>query len=188
MTLDEIFGKLVVHMIEGLMFHDQMANYYNFLGLEGYAECHTYHYLEESCNFNKLESYYVTHCNRLIPELRATDPAVIPDSWYKYNRMDVDTNTKRNAVKTGLEKWMKWETETKQLYESMHKELVNSGYCAAALEVAKLIEDVTCELHEVTQYYLNKKSTDYDIINIIEEQDQKKECYEIRCRGIFLHQ
>ena len=54
MTTGEIFSKIAAHMIEGLMFHQQMANYYEFLGLEGYAQCHGYRYMEESCNFQMI--------------------------------------------------------------------------------------------------------------------------------------
>jgi len=30
--------------------------------------------------------------------------------------MDVDVNTKRNAVKDLMDKWVKWERDTKKLY------------------------------------------------------------------------
>ena len=40
MTVDEIFSKLSGHMIKGLMIHDQMSDYYDFLSLRGYKRCH----------------------------------------------------------------------------------------------------------------------------------------------------
>lgn len=36
MTVDEIFSQIAGHMVEGLMTHAQLADYYNFLGLRGY--------------------------------------------------------------------------------------------------------------------------------------------------------
>lgn len=177
MTTGEIFSKIAVHMIEGLMFHQQMANYYEFLGLEGYAQCHGYRYMEESCNFHMINQFYVGYYNKLLPELRANDPAVIPDSWYKYERNDVDTSTKRGAVKTGLEKWVKWETDTLKLYEDMFKELLDMKECAAALRVAELIDDVKKELEDAIIYHLDKKATDYEISNIIEDQKSEKKKY-----------
>lgn len=180
MTTEEVFSKIAVHMIEGLMFHEQMANYYEFLGLYGYAECHEYHYLSESCSFHKINKYYVTHFNKLLPELKADDPEVIPNTWIKYTRNDVDTNTIRSSVKAGLEKWVKWETDTKKLYEAMYKELIMLDESAAALEVAKLVEDVSKELKHAMQYHLNKKAIDYDIVTIIDEQELKKKKYDIK--------
>ncbi len=35
MTIEEIFSEISKHMIEGIMIHAQMADYYNFLGLKG---------------------------------------------------------------------------------------------------------------------------------------------------------
>lgn len=37
MTVEEIFTELSAHMIQGLMFHDQINSYYLFLGLNKYA-------------------------------------------------------------------------------------------------------------------------------------------------------
>ena len=48
MTVEEIFSKISQRMIGGLMFHEQMSNYYDFLNLRGYKKCHEYHYLEET--------------------------------------------------------------------------------------------------------------------------------------------
>ena len=44
MTIDEIFAELGAHMIKGLMIHNQMMVYYDFLYLPGYSKCHEYHY------------------------------------------------------------------------------------------------------------------------------------------------
>ena len=59
MTIENIFNKLANHMIEGIMYHDEMAEAYNFLGLHGYAKCHDYHHFTE-------EKYYHELCYRYI--------------------------------------------------------------------------------------------------------------------------
>ena len=68
MTVDQIFSEVSAHMIEGLMIHSQLSDYFNFLGLKGYAKCHKYHFFEESCNYKKLSWYYLTHYNKIIAE------------------------------------------------------------------------------------------------------------------------
>ena len=52
MTVEEIFGKIVQHQIKGLMIHEQLSNYYDFLGLSGYKRFHECHYYEENLNSN----------------------------------------------------------------------------------------------------------------------------------------
>ena len=177
MTCEEIFSELAAHMIKGMMIHEQLANYYDFLGLKGYKRCHEYHFLHESCMFRKLNRYYINHYNKLIPEKKVDDPQVIPNTWYRYTRQEVDSGTKKNAVKTGLERWVAWERETKELYQSMYQEVVNNGSIAAALFIECLIKDVDCELKKAERYHLNKLATNYDMIDIIEEQKHKHAKY-----------
>lgn len=170
MTAIEIFSELSAHMIKGLMFHSQMADYYMFLGLPKYSRCHEEHYEEESRNWRKLCRHFVKHYDKLIPETPIDSPDTIPTSWYNYSRQDVDNNTKMKAIKVGLEKWITWETETKQLYEHMFEELFTQHEIALAMFIKCYIKDVDDELAKAKQYQLNKAAFDYDMSVIIAEQ------------------
>lgn len=188
MTVDEIYGELGAHMIKGLMVHDQLANYYEFLGLCGYKRCHEYHYMHESCEYRKMCSYVITHHNKLVPQMPVDDPKVIPDSWYRYTRQDVDSNTKKNAVKNGLNVWVEWEKETKALYEKAYKDLMDMGEVAGACYVRCLIKDVDHELKKAEKYQLNKKAVDYDMVYIIEEQRELHCKYKDMLKNIYAKQ
>jgi hypothetical protein len=37
MTVEEIFNKTATHMVNGLMYHDELAEAFAFLGLYGYS-------------------------------------------------------------------------------------------------------------------------------------------------------
>ena len=167
MTLEDVFAKLSSHLIEGLMFHDQLSNYFGFLSLCGYEECHKYHYLSESLSYKRVNEYYLKHYNKLIREDKPNNPATIPQSWYKFTRQDVDTNTKKNAVQAGFTKWVTWERDTKSIYEALYKELVNLGNIDASLFVADLIRDVSEELVEAEQYLTDLETDGYNISDII---------------------
>ena len=184
MTCEEIFTELSEHMIKGLMVHEQLANYYDFLGLPGYRDCHEYHFMEESCAYRKLCRYYVNHYNKLIPEVEFSNPDVIPESWYNHERKDVDMSTKKNAVKQGLEKWVDWETKTKKLYCEMYKNMVDNGSIASAKFLESYIEDVDCELKKATSYWLNKESMNYDMSVIVSEQQDMKHKYKDKMHSI----
>lgn len=177
MTLEEIFSNIAKHMVKGMMIHDQMANYYDFLGLKGYKRCHEYHYLCECCEFRGLNRYFINHENKLIPLAGVENPNIIPETWYKYSRQDVDTNTKKNAVKNGYALWESWEKETKQLYEDMYKELMNIDEIAAALKIKELICDVDKELKDVERCVLELKAVDYNMSHIISMQEHYHEKY-----------
>ena len=152
------------------MVHSQLADYYRFLGLPKYADCHECHYIEESNRWRKLSTYYVEHFSRLVAEKPVENPNVIPADWYKASRLDVDIATKRRAVEKGMQKWVDWETETKKLYEDAFTELLTIGEGAAAMRIKKCMCAVDYELAEAERWLLNKKATDYGIDHIIGEQ------------------
>lgn len=185
MTVDEIYAELSAHMIKGIMIHEQMANYYDYLGLKGYKRCHEYHYIAETCAHRGLNRYFINHHNKLIPHRDVDNPNLIPNVWYSHPRQDVDGNTKKSAVRTGLTTWVNWERETKKLYEQMYKELIDIGEVASALKIEELICDVDCELKKAERYLLDKEAIGYDIKEIIGEQKSKHHKYDKKMRKEF---
>lgn len=184
MTVDEIFSKIVGHQIKGLMVHEQLANFYDFLSLHGYKRCHEYHYLCESYCMRKVQRYYINHYNKLVRKEPIDTPKIIPDSWYNYSRMDVDIATRQNALKTGISTWIDWEKETKSLYESMYKELCDIGEIAAACKIKELICDVDSELKYAEREGLKLKAIDYDLDAIYLCQDELHEKYKHKTEKI----
>lgn len=166
----DIFADISAHQIKGLMIHSQLADYYRFLGLDKYADCHEARYNDEICGWRMISWYYVEHYNHLIAEKQIDNPNIIPAEWYGVTRQDVDTATKRRAVEYGLRRWVEWETETKKLYEAAFAELLALGEGAAAMRIKKCMCAVDYELADAQKYMLNKKAVDYDIAYLIGEQ------------------
>ena len=185
MAVEDIFSRLANHMIKGLMTHEELANYYDFLGLGGYKRCHEYQFYAESKSYRRICKYFINHYNKLIPEMYVETPSIIPDNWYRYTRQDVDTNTKRNAVRNGLSLWISWERDTKQFYQSIYRELMDTEEVASACVVAELIEDVDCELKKAERYQLNKEAIDYNIEGIIAEQNELHNKYKCKMKSLF---
>ena len=181
MELKEIYSKISEHMINGMMLHDQMANYYDFLGLKGYKRCHEYHFMKETLGYRSLNRYFINHHNMLIPGAKFDNENVIPESWYEHIRSDVDMATKKNAVRSGLTKWVEWERETKKLYQQMYQELMAINEVASACKIKEFICDVDMELKKAERYWLNKEAAGWDMTMIIEEQDRKHKKYQKKC-------
>lgn len=177
MTVEEIFTKLASHMIKGLMIHEELANYYDFLSLKGYQKCHQYHYLDESWGYRKLFHYYVTHFSKLIIKEDENFENFIPQSWYFHEREDVDCKLRRESIKKGMEIWIAWEKQTKCLYEEMFQKLLQLNKIETAMFLKCYIEDVGEELKKAQQKYLELKAIDYDILYIMECQQQMCEIY-----------
>ena len=177
MTVEEIFRTVSTHMIKGVMVHEQLADYYDFLNLHGYKRCHEYHMHKEMKSLRKLHRYFINHFNRLIEEEQFDNPDVIPSSWYRYTRQEVDVNTKRNAVKSGIEKWVAWEEDTKKLYAKMYTELMTIGEVSAAEKIGCFLSDVDCELKMAQRYHIDLVTSDYSISYILGHQKHKHDYY-----------
>ena len=186
MNVEEIFAELAAHQIAGFMTHEELANYYDFLSLHGYKRCHEYHYFEESIAYRRLCRYYVNHYNKLVAYREVDEPRIIPDSWERYTRQDVDATTKRNAVKSGIEAWVAWEKETKDLYQRAYKELLDLGEIAAAQFVSCLVCDVDKELKCAERKQLDLSAMGYDIIMIVAAQDEIHEKYKCKVEELTI--
>lgn len=167
---NEIFSTMKARMLEGMVFHDEMSRYFDFLNLPGYRYRHRKHYEEETKGYQKLCEYYMNHFNKLIPTNPMDRPDIIPDSWYKYARTDVDAGTKRSAVKTAVEKWVEWETETKNIFEEMCGELLNNGEIASYEFLSRYVKDVDEELKEAYSHHIALETIGYDLSFILCEQ------------------
>lgn len=177
MTVSEVFSKIAAHMVEGMMLHDQMADYYDFLGLMGFKRMHEYHFLREAADMRGISRYYLNHYNYLLPSVEVKDPAIVPSGWYKYHRKDIDASTKRQAIRTGMEKWCAWEEATKKLYQESYSTLCDMGEVAAACKVKELVSDVDMELKCADRLHIKLQSVDYDLCTIFLMQDEMHESY-----------
>ena len=168
--MEEQYEKAITRILDGVMLHEQMMLYYNFLGLNGYSTCHKYHYLSELNSYNSVLEYYINKYNKLIIVKPNTDTDIIPSSWYKFTKSDVEVSNIRSGVKTGLTKWLEWENGTlevlKEIYVTVYKEDVTFGVLLQAL-----ISDVEYEIKTINESMMKDKATDYDVILMMSEQE-----------------
>lgn len=156
--MEEVFANLKARMLEGMVFHDEMARYYDFIGCSDMSKDHRCRYKDETDGYIKLCEYYMHHFGKLIPHTPMNRPDVIPESWYMYTRQDVDASTKRNAMRSGAKKWIAWESETKDIYEDCCGELLNNGEIASAYFVMDYVKDVANELAEAHDLLIQVES------------------------------
>ena len=184
MTIDEIFNKIAAHMRKGLAIHDQIASIYGFLNLCGYKKCHEYHFLEESYAYRRLIDFYSdTYC-KLIASDNFEMPKLIPSNWLKYTKIEVDINTKRNAIKDTMKQWVEWEQEAKKLWEDSYIELYGLGEIYAAQTIQTFLKDTAEELNMAREKQICLESSGYDMPFILEEQKSLYKKYEKKMRCI----
>ena len=170
MTIEEIFSNLVAHMQKGLQLHNQWAVLFNFLNLYGYSIWHEEHYYEENKQYRDIQTFYLNTYHKLILPQPVESVDIIPQTWYKYSKENVDINTRRNAIKELFKQWIDWETEAYNLYAKAYKDLYDLNACYAILKIAELIKEVSEELQIAKQKQINLDSCGYDMPYILDDQ------------------
>lgn len=177
MNIEEIFKELSAHFVEGMMFHDKMSAYFDFLFMEGYAELHKYHFMEETKGYRDVQDFHFRHFGRFIEEKRIEFKSPIPENWLRYTRKDVDTAEKKNGVKAGFEKWLKWERDTHALYGRLYREALDNDELETAEYIKDIIKDVSEEICDAEQEILRLSASGYDMAYIMERQEKLKRKY-----------
>lgn len=174
----EVFNKISNRMLTGIMFHEQMADYFDFLDLRGLKRMHENQSFKEMGAHRGLHRFVINHCGKLIDDSSIPVVAYIPQSWYNATRTNVDNSTRRQAVKEAFEKWHNLEVETKQIFEESFKELTENGKIMDANKVNELICNVSEELKMLCRKLLEYKSVDYNMAYIMNQQTEMHDHYE----------
>lgn len=180
MTVGEVFSLVSNTQVKGLMIHNTLADYFDFLNLKGFKRVHEYRYFEESLNQRRTSRYFINHFNKLVPQgdrIANVQDEIIPGNWYGASKGQVDSNTKRNGIRSGFEYWVNWERSAKEIYQRMFKELMNINEVAAAQFISHYVEDVDKELKCAERLHFDLYSTNYDLPFIVQWQDPLHEEY-----------
>ena len=177
MAASEVFNNISKHQVEGVMLHNELADYYDFLGLMGFKRMHEYRAMCEFANMRGIHRYYINHYNMLLSGGSVPHSSAIPVAWSSFTRQAVEPDAKREAVKSGIEKWVGWERETKRMYEKCYQELCSEGEIAAACKGKELVKDSDQELKCAERLHLDLKCVDYNLCVVEPMQHSMHEEY-----------
>lgn len=151
----------------GMMMHGQMADYCNFLGLDGFKRLHEYRFPCEAISMRRIHRYFIDHCNRLLPVANTKHIDAIPAEWSNFTRQAAESETKSKAVETGMRERCKWEHETKGPYAKSAKDPYDAGEVAAARMACGLVRDVDGECGYADRSALGLSAVDYGMRAIV---------------------
>lgn len=174
---EEIYIELDEHMQKALALHEQLADYFCFLGLQGFKRKLEYQYMCEVAGKRKLHHKYVNMHGKLIPVRHVDVPHLIPNEWSRYTTQDVNDNVLPKYVKSAMEQYKEWEEKTKQLYEDMWQECTTYGMVADAEYISDLVSDVIKEIKKVNRMCEQLNGTGYEVTAIHNMQDKFHEKY-----------
>lgn len=184
MTVEEVFTEIISHMKKGLSLHDQLTHLYGFLNLKGYQKQQEYQFFSQTKSYLRLKQYYLENYKKMIVEKQVEPFKLIPQSWYKYQKLQVDVSTKRITIRDLFKKWLQWEESTQLLLNNSYQQLYDLKQFLSCAKVLTLLGEVNEELEQLRNQYINLESSGYDMVFILESQSQLYTKYKHKIKKI----
>lgn len=182
---EQVYSTIDEHMCKAISFHEQLADYFCFLGLQGFKRMLEYQYMKECADKRTLHKRYIDYHHKLIPVKQVQYPVLIPSDWMRYKTTDIDDSVVPKFVRSAIEQYKSWEEKTKELYEEQCDILKGAGMVTDEEYVKGLIADVDKELKKVHRMYERMKGTGYDVTMIHGMQDKYHEKYKKKYNDRF---
>lgn len=184
--IEEIYCALDERMCEALCFHEQLADYFCFLGLQGFKRMLEYQYLDECKEKRKLHHHYIDQHHRIIPvKEKQNVPMMIPKEWSRYTTKDIDDSVIPKFVRIGLKRYEDWERETRDIFEEQCQLAQQLGLYTDYEYIKQMLMDVEKELKKVKRTAESLNGTGYDVTAIHNMQDKYHEKYKEKYRERF---
>lgn len=183
--IEELYSMVDKHMEEALCFHSQLADYFCFLGLQGFKRMAEYQFMKECAALRKLHRRYIDTHHRVLPVEDMEKPHLIPKDWMRYTTHDIDDSVISRFVKMALKEWYEWEKDTKDLYESVCDMLQEAGVHSDYDYVQELIVHAEKECKKIMRLMEKMQGTGYDVTVIHGMQDQYHDKYKKKYKDHF---
>ena len=148
MNVHDMFAELSSLLVEGMMIHSQLADFYLFLGADHMANIHEDYLLDDTCLWRNIVRYHITHFGSLVPEDRIDTPHIIPDGWYTATVDDVDDETRERAMTFGKSTWIEWASRVQEKCADYYRTLVDDDDGATAMRIKKCLCEIEDELSD----------------------------------------
>jgi len=168
-----------------LHFHRESADLFWFLSLQGYATLHEFQLLEEGETQRKIKRYIFDIYGVPIVDNVATGTSLFSLLTQGQKRHELTSDVCWNAIKRAWEAYETWELETLQEYERIAHELFSQGDIVTFNFVSDIIKDVGEEVRNISNELSRLKTMDFDLPQIIGEQEDIRERYLKKMKEIY---
>jgi len=163
-------------VLENLMIHDEFANYFNFLNLQGYKRMHENEYLENVIKNRLINRYILT--KKLLPANVNNFPSfnIIPHDWHTVDPLTISADYTLKAVKDAFSVYLERMEYSKEHVEKIAIYFSQKGDLITYSFLNDMVKHYDKDIKYLTRYMacLNKaESIDY----IMEKQDSMHDEY-----------
>lgn len=173
----EVFNLISNRLVEATMMHNELGDLFTYLGMKGFAKAQDYQFLSENHDMKLVNRYAICNLNCLIDNSNVRTNKYIPSEFKDVSRLEVNSMDKRDLIRSSIETWVSWETETKELYGNWYVELCNNHNIASAVFLDNLIKDVDDELSRASLILVELRSINFDSNSILLMQNSYYDLY-----------
>lgn len=166
MTVEEIYKNLSNRMVGAMMLHTQLTELFTFVDLMQDAKRQKQQLHEETDGLLKLEKYCMQHHHILVTAENPPQIDILNLPVLKDNNTNLSPNDKVDIIQYGMKEWMKWEKESKIIYEDAYLSLINLSEVGSANFVLRYVKDVDKELRDAEFLYRTRDAIDWDLPTI----------------------
>jgi len=170
MTLHEIYTALGNRMVGAMMIHSQLIQIFAFVDLLPDMRKQENQLQEETHGYSELCKYYIQHHHDILvannpPQIDILDMPLLDKSTD-----DLTSEDKMRLIQYGMNEWIKWEKQSKILYEDSYRNLVDISEVASAEFITRFVRDVDLELKEAERIYRVRKGINWNLDTIYDKQ------------------
>lgn len=166
MTIKDIFTDLSNRMVGAMMIHTQLTELFTFIDLMSDAKRQKKQFHEESDGLFKLEKYCMQHHGILITSDNPPQVDVLNLNILKTSNDKLTPDDKISIIQYGMKEWIKWEKDSKVLYEDSYHNLMDLSEVATADFIMSYVKDVDKELKDAEFLFRTRDAIDWDLPTI----------------------
>lgn len=170
MTAHEIFTQLSDRMVGAMMIHTQLTELFTFLDLATDAKRQKKQLHEETDGLLKLEKYFAQHHQMLITAENPPQVNILNLVMLKGENSTLNPDDRIYLIQYGMKEWIKWEKQSKIMYEDAYRNLMEISEVAAAEFVMRYVKDVDKELRDAEFLYRTRDAIDWDLPTIYDKE------------------
>ena len=142
----DVFKDVIRNMVEGTMFHNQMIQYFEYLGLSGFAELQKIRFEDENDEMVKLQRYIVEVYGVVVGDINPDSRSYIPQEWSENLRESLENSQVWEYVKFGIETWKDWESKSRDLYGKRYFELSDLRDAGGSERIMEVVKETEREM------------------------------------------
>lgn len=170
--------ELLSTMLDGVMFHGEQADIFEFLNYKGFAEMHRHQTFEEYKCFRKMRDFLISATNSVEKISYSDRKNTIPEVFYSATKLQVTPQERKKYTKESFDKYVEWENTAMARYKKIYAQLVTANEFAIAEKVAKVIKHTSEEIMSLHTLYIELENTEYGAHHLERIQPELSSRYE----------